>query len=102
MNLTELIWQFYHFSTICYEFYKKLKLEINSKLEPPGSKPAVPDLGQKQGTEQGRVALAGRIPAAAVTGGEGEEGEEQEGDESNLLVVLVGLGDGRSSSPVMQ
>jgi len=46
--------------------------------------------------------VAARFPATAVTGGEGEEGEEQEGDESNLLVVLVGLGDGRSSSPVMQ
>ena len=59
MNLTELIWQFYHFCTICYEFYKKLKLEINSKPEPPGSKFAVSDLGQKQGTEQGRTVLAG-------------------------------------------
>ena len=47
MSLTKLVWHFYHFSTICYEFYKKLKLEINSKPEPPGSKPTVPDLEKK-------------------------------------------------------
>ena len=46
--------------------------------------------------------LASRIPVAVVTRGEGEEGEEQEGDESNLLVVLVGLRDGRSGSPAIQ
>ena len=62
-------------------------------------------MGQKIGDRTGEGGagwLAGRIPAAAVTGGEGEEGEEQEGDESNRLVVLVGLGDGRSGSLAIQ
>jgi len=51
---------------------------------------------------QKRGGAAAHFSVTAVNGGEGEEGEEQEGDESNLLVVLVGLGDGRSSSPAMQ
>ena len=46
--------------------------------------------------------LASRIPVAVVTRGEGEEGEEQEGDKRNRLVVLVGLGDGRSGSLAIQ